>query len=36
MESPENPKRRPSLGMILQIIGLFAAVPLAYWIVAVG
>ncbi len=32
MESSENPKRRPSLVTILQIIALFAAVPLAYWV----
>ena len=36
MESFENPKRRPSPATILQIIALFAAAPLAYWVATIA
>ncbi len=36
MQLPANLKRRLSLATIVQIIALFAAVPLAYWIATIA
>jgi len=36
MATLPDPKPAMSLGTILQIVALFAAVPLAYWLAAVA